>query len=67
MLMCSSCDNVHDLDEAPDTGVCIKCGGYLIENIEENRNSITKAFTELIAEAYLKLKMIRKTMGIDNN
>ena len=32
VLSCTDCGIEHDLDEAPDIGVCIACGGDLVED-----------------------------------
>jgi hypothetical protein len=31
-LSCTSCGLEHDLDEAPDIGECLACGGELVED-----------------------------------
>jgi len=34
-LHCASCGMPHDLDLAPDEGVCTHCGGQLVEDDSE--------------------------------
>ena len=31
-LSCTDCGLEHDLDEAPDEGICLACGGELVED-----------------------------------
>jgi hypothetical protein len=31
-LTCTDCDLEHDLDESPDIGECVVCGGELVES-----------------------------------
>lgn len=39
MLVCSRCNLEHDLDKAPDEGICLSCSGFLIQDGDENIQS----------------------------
>lgn len=34
-LFCKACNAPHDFDEGPDEGICLICGGPLVEDPEE--------------------------------
>jgi hypothetical protein len=51
MLYCRTCLAVHCLDEAPDEGVCLVCGGGLVENQAESWVDPNRTLTQAIVEA----------------
>jgi len=40
-LYCKSCNAPHDFDEGPDEGICLICGGPLVEDPEERGIAVT--------------------------
>lgn len=47
MLFCKKCKEIHDLDQAPDEGICLKCNGKLVETEEENMDSLIAELSNL--------------------
>ena len=50
-LVCATCCTAHDFDFAPDTGECIVCGGFLIEDESERGLVGGKVLTRVITDA----------------
>lgn len=67
MLVCHTCAQVHDLDQAPDTGECLLCSGRLKDDGEDYPPSLDGPLGELLADTHLTLKSLRKgTKGVQN-
>ena len=53
MLYCMDCSRPFDLDESPDLGTCLICGGFLIgseeERIKGNNNELLELFTKSLS------------------
>lgn len=56
-MKCSNCNEIHDLDVAPDTGECGKCGGLLLEEGETLESHSSGAMEELktLMDGYQKI------------
>lgn len=66
MLKCSVCEEVHDLDIAPDTGECVLCGNRLMEDGEDYPPTVRSVLEELIMDTHLKLRSLKGSKGIKN-
>ena len=50
-LYCATCDVPHDLDLGPDEGVCLVCGGPLVEDPKERELVYGSDTQRVIADA----------------
>ena len=69
ILSCATCDAPHDVDLAPDEGVCIICGGPLVEDESERalvgpeafgRRLVTTVSDGLAAAALTRRRLSRE-------
>ena len=59
-MHCSRCAKPHDLDDGPDEGLCLFCGGALVEQDGENPNSFAEAVVEAVNDGIAKIHLVRK-------
>jgi hypothetical protein len=76
-ILCGKCGAFHDLDRAPDTGVCLKCGGFLKDQTDQisqeeartkGANEVCRALTDLLQEVENRephLYRVKKPSGIN--
>ncbi|MBV8068268.1 MAG: hypothetical protein JO270_00085, partial [Acidobacteriaceae bacterium] len=57
-LTCTDCGIEHDLDEAPDIGTCVACGGDLVED-DQPRVDRAARMRELMTETIRNLAAAR--------
>lgn len=53
MAFCQKCHKEHNLEEAPDIGICVYCKGRLIDNMDE-KIEISNNVSDLIGDINLK-------------
>lgn len=56
MLRCIKCQVVFDLDESPDLGECLKCGGVLTENGETPGEGIVSDLKTALTGSPIKVE-----------
>ena len=69
-LFCANCDTAHDFDLAPDEGVCLVCGGILVENKDELKQIVsgfTAAIVAVVNDGLLATAVARKKMPHGEN
>lgn len=63
-LACADCKALHDFDLAPDTGLCIICGGNLVEDETEREEVGAGAFKAGLKEVVQTVNESLATAGM---
>ena len=64
MILCSKCLKKHDNDQSVDDGICIHCGGFLVDSNdpltpEEGRTQVIKRLVDETTEILLEIKRLK--------